>query len=45
MTREDVNLCGNEMTMFEKLHEWHFDTKGLLERQLALPIDGKEVEG
>ena len=45
MTREDVNLCGNEMTMFDKLQEWHFDTKGLLERQLALPIDGKEVEG
>lgn len=30
--------------LFYKLHEWHFDTKGLLERQLALPIDGKEVE-
>lgn len=44
MIREDVNLCGNEMTMFEKLHEWHFDTANLLGRSLALPIDGKEVE-
>jgi len=31
--------------LFDKLHEWHFDTKGLLDRNLALPIDGKEVEG
>lgn len=45
MTKEDVNLCGNEMTMFEKLNEWHFDTANLLGRGLALPIDGKEVEG
>lgn len=44
MIREDVNLCGNEMTMFDKIHEWHFDTKGLLDRGLALPIDGKEVK-
>lgn len=28
-----------------KLFEWHFDVFGLHERGLALPIDGKEVEG
>ena len=29
----------------QKLHEWHFDIHGLIDRNLALPIDGKEVEG
>lgn len=31
--------------IIQKLHEWHFDTANLLGRGLALPIDGKEVEG
>lgn len=28
----------------EKLFEWHFDVFGLIDRNLAIPIDGKEVE-
>ncbi|MGM1427938.1 hypothetical protein ACS126_01680 [Sphingobacterium lactis] len=35
----------NQLELFNKLHEWHFDTANLLGRGLALPIDGKEVEG
>ena len=31
--------------LYEKLFEWHFDVFGLIDRGLALPIDGKEVEG
>lgn len=31
--------------IIQKLHEWHFDTANLLGRYLALPIEGKEVEG
>lgn len=31
--------------LYEKLFEWHFDVFGLIDRNLALPIDGKEVEG
>lgn len=29
----------------QKLIEWHFDVFGLIDRGLALPIEGKEVEG
>ena len=35
----------NQYEMYNKLFEWHFDTANLLGRGLALPIDGKEVEG
>ena len=31
-------------SLIEILLEWHFDVFGLIDRGLALPIDGKEVE-
>lgn len=34
----------NYPAIIQKLHEWHFDTANLLGRNLALPIDGKEVK-
>ena len=30
--------------LITKLHEWHFDVFGLIDRGIALPIDGKEVK-
>lgn len=30
--------------VIQKLFEWHFDVFGLREKNLALPIDGKEVK-
>jgi len=49
-TKEDIDYCkGNPLGMryetVQQLLEWHFDVFGLHERGLALPIDGKEVEG
>ncbi|WP_099369568.1 hypothetical protein [Sphingobacterium sp. 1.A.5] len=36
---------GVPYSLIELLLEWHFDVFGLIDRGLALPIDGKEVEG
>lgn len=36
MKQENINQCGNEMLMYQKLHEWHFDLYGLLDRGLAI---------
>lgn len=38
MKQENINQCGNEMLMYQKLHEWHFDLYGLLGRGLAVEI-------
>ena len=34
----------NYPEILRKLHEWHFDVFGLIDRGIALPIDGKEVK-
>lgn len=39
LQQEIINLCGNEMLMFEKLKEWHFDISGLIEKDLAVDIN------
>lgn len=44
---EITNLNVNKLkyACLKLLLEWHFDVFGLIDRGLALPIDGKEVEG
>ncbi|OYD42313.1 hypothetical protein [Sphingobacterium cellulitidis] len=39
-----INIVGMPYWCVTKLLEWHFDVFGLIDRGLALPIDGKEVE-
>lgn len=36
---------GVPYSLIDILLEWHFDVFGLIDKGLALPIDGKEVEG
>ncbi len=45
LTINHRNIQNCEYWRMEKLLEWYFDVFGLIDRGLALPIDGKEVEG
>jgi len=45
LTINHMNIQNCEYWRMEKLHEWHFDTANLLDRGLAVSIEGSEVEG
>ena len=36
-----IEICAikNQLMLFNKLHEWHFDTEGLIEKGLAIDIN------
>lgn len=40
-----IDILGYPVEFLRELLEHHFDVFGLIDRNLALPIDGKEVEG
>ncbi|WP_392471420.1 hypothetical protein ACF3OC_08515 [Sphingobacterium cellulitidis] len=44
LTVNHRNIQNCEYWRMEKLFEWHFDVFRLIDKCLALPIDGKEVE-
>ena len=44
LTVNHRNIQNCEYWRMEKLFEWHFDVFGLIDRGLALSIDGKEVK-
>lgn len=46
MIDERIDMCGNEMMMFNKLYSWHFDLASLIGSRLAIDInsiEGKET--
>jgi hypothetical protein len=35
----DISSVGNQVALFDKLNEWHFDYRGLIEAELAIDIN------